>query len=108
MKVYLLIMALALTFLIVGCSNVQVGFGVSVGVHLVSTTNEYIEFQIVDSNGRPISNVTVQVQIDETILWVKTDENGYVRIYGSFIPGKPYSVIVRYALLEITTTITLK
>ncbi len=70
-----------LTFLLFGRSNVQVGFGVSINVNHFKTTDNYIEFQIVDENGIPLSSITLQVEIDDHTFYVKTDEKDFVRIY---------------------------
>ncbi len=108
MKLFLLLTVIVLAFMLVGCSDIHVGFGISVGVHLVRATDEYIEFQIVDEYGRPLSNITLQVQLDDRILQVTTDADGCAKIYGNFVHGRPYLLIIRYAVFEVSTTITLK
>lgn len=99
----LLLCLVILTFLFFGCSNVQVGFGVSINVNHIKTTDQYIEFQITDEKANPLSNVTLQVQINDDILCVTTDEHGYVRIYVDF--SAVHSIVVRYLLFEINMTI---
>ncbi len=107
MKIHLLLLVIVLSLLLFACSNVQVGFGVSIVVNLISKTDEYIEFQVIDQDGTPISNITLQVQIDDTVMYVKTDENGYVRIYGDFKHKTSQLLIVKYAIFEFTIEIEL-